>query len=48
VAAREPDCNRRNLQELVEFIEAGKIQPYVSATYPWSGRQAIHSQPTGG
>jgi NADPH2:quinone reductase len=33
-AAREPDRNRRNLEELVEFIEAGKIQPYVSATYP--------------
>jgi NADPH2:quinone reductase len=33
-AAREPERNRRNLEELVEFIEAGKIEPYVSTTYP--------------
>ncbi len=33
-AAREPERNRRNLEELVEFIEAGKIKPHVSATYP--------------
>ena len=33
-AAREPERNRRNLEELVEFIEAGKIKPHVSSTYP--------------
>jgi NADPH2:quinone reductase len=33
-AAREPERNRRNLEELVEFIEAGKIKPHVSVTYP--------------
>jgi NADPH:quinone reductase len=33
-AAREPEHTRINLEELVAFWEAGKVQPHVSSTYP--------------
>jgi NADPH2:quinone reductase len=33
-AAREPERTSTNLQELVAFWEAGKVQPHVSSTYP--------------
>lgn len=32
--AREPEVNRQNLSELGAWFRAGKIKPYVSATYP--------------
>ncbi len=33
-AAREPEANRANVQELLAWLAAGKIRPLVSATYP--------------
>lgn len=32
--AREPDRNRRNIAELFDLLEAGKINPLVSETFP--------------
>jgi NADPH2:quinone reductase len=34
--AREPERNRANVAELMEWYCAGKLQPHVSATYPLS------------
>jgi len=33
-AEREPDRNRQNMQELLAWIVAGRLQPHISATYP--------------
>jgi NADPH2:quinone reductase len=31
---REPEANRRNIEDLVAWWKEGRLQPYVSATYP--------------